>query len=41
MHLLAQMKSRSKDNEETEESEATQTDQAEGNTEIKDESAGK
>jgi hypothetical protein len=31
------MKSKSKDSENDEESQATQTDQAEGNTEIKDE----
>lgn len=37
VHLLAQMKSKSKDSENDDESQATQTDQAEGNTEIKDE----
>lgn len=39
VHLLAQMKSRARDAEDADESEATQTEQAEGNTEIKDESA--
>ena len=36
VHLLAQMKSKSKDSETDEESQATQTEQADGNTEIKE-----
>ena len=36
VHLLAQMKSKSKDSETDEESQVTQTDQGDGNTEIKD-----
>jgi len=37
VHLLAQMKSKSKDSEDGDDSQATQTEQAEGNTEIKEE----
>ena len=36
VHLLAQMKSKSKDSETDEESQVTQTDQGDGNTEIKE-----
>lgn len=36
VHLLAQMKSKSKDSETDEESQATQTEQGDGNTEIKE-----